>query len=143
MAIDALPLAYWLPVIFVLGAAIGSFLNVCIYRLPLEKSIIWPRVSYCGHCYQPIGWYAVALGVLAGGSILASNVFSEALEKTDGSGRRAYAGAGGFDLDDLLYLMGPAAWLGWLWPILVGAAIVSPVMALLTLWRLQRVKRRR
>ena len=92
---------------------------------------------------QPIGWYGAALGILAGGSILASNIFSEALEKTDGSGRRAYAGAGGFDLDDLLYLMGPAAWLGWLWPILIGAAIVSPVMALLTLWRLQRLKRRR
>jgi phosphatidylglycerophosphate synthase len=92
---------------------------------------------------QPIGWYGAALGILAGGSILASNIFSEALEKTDGSGRRAYAGAGGFDLDDLLYLMGPAAWLGWLWPILVGAAIVSPIMALLTLWRLRRVKRRR
>jgi archaetidylinositol phosphate synthase len=91
---------------------------------------------------EAIGSYAVALGVLAGGSILASNIFSEAFEKADGSGHRAYAGAGGFDLDDLLYLMGPAAWLGWLWPILVGAAIVSPIMALLTFWRLQRLKRR-
>jgi phosphatidylglycerophosphate synthase len=88
----------------------------------------------------PIGWYGLALGVLAGGSILASNIFSEAFEKADGSGRRAYAGAGGFDLDDLLYLMGPAAWLGWLWPILVGAAVVAPVMALLTLWRLRRLR---
>jgi leader peptidase (prepilin peptidase)/N-methyltransferase len=42
--------------VFVLGALIGSFLNVCIYRLPLEKSIIWPG-SRCGHCYQPIRWY--------------------------------------------------------------------------------------
>jgi archaetidylinositol phosphate synthase len=90
-----------------------------------------------------LGWLGLPLGALAGGSILASNIFSEALEKSDGSGRRAYAGAAGFDLDDLLYLCGPAAWLGWLAPILIGAAIVAPTMALITLWRLRRIQRRR
>ena len=50
------------PVIFVLvclivfGSIIGSLLNVCIARLPKEKSIIWPG-SNCGHCFQPIRWY--------------------------------------------------------------------------------------
>jgi leader peptidase (prepilin peptidase)/N-methyltransferase len=39
--------------VFVLGTIVGSFLNVCIYRLPLEKSILWPG-SHCGHCFQPI-----------------------------------------------------------------------------------------
>jgi leader peptidase (prepilin peptidase)/N-methyltransferase len=43
----------WLILIFVLGAAVGSFLNVCIYRLPLEKSILWPG-SRCGSCFQRI-----------------------------------------------------------------------------------------
>jgi leader peptidase (prepilin peptidase)/N-methyltransferase len=43
----------WLLLVFLLGAAVGSFLNVCIYRVPLEKSIFWPG-SRCGHCYQPI-----------------------------------------------------------------------------------------
>ena len=90
-----------------------------------------------------LGWLGLPLGALAGGSILASNIFSEALEKSDGSGRRAYAGAAGFDLDDLLYLCGPAAWLGWLAPILIGAAIVAPTMALITLWRLRQLQRRR
>jgi len=47
----------WAITIFVLGAIIGSFLNVCIYRLPLEKSIIWPQTSHCMSCYQPIRWY--------------------------------------------------------------------------------------
>jgi leader peptidase (prepilin peptidase) / N-methyltransferase len=53
-----MPLSEWpvLAVVFVLGAAVGSFLNVCIYRLPLEKSILWPG-SRCGHCLQPIRWY--------------------------------------------------------------------------------------
>jgi leader peptidase (prepilin peptidase)/N-methyltransferase len=40
---------------FVLGAVVGSFLNVCIYRLPLEKTPLWPR-SRCGKCLQPIHW---------------------------------------------------------------------------------------
>jgi len=89
-----------------------------------------------------LGWFSLPLGVLAGGAILASNILSEALERRDGSGRRAYSGAAGFDLDDLLYLCGPAAWLGWLLPILIGAALVAPTMALITLWRLRRIERR-
>jgi leader peptidase (prepilin peptidase)/N-methyltransferase len=48
-------LVFWFITVFLIGAAIGSFLNVCIYRLPLEKSIIWPG-SRCGHCLKPIRW---------------------------------------------------------------------------------------
>lgn len=47
---------YWLIVVFVLGAIVGSFLNVLIARLPYEKSILWPS-SRCGNCQQPIRWY--------------------------------------------------------------------------------------
>ncbi len=34
--------------IFIIGAMTGSFLNVCIVRLPLEKSIVFPGVPLCG-----------------------------------------------------------------------------------------------
>src|SRR4051812_6157611 len=47
---------YWLVLVFVIGAVVGSFLNVCVARLPLEKSLLWPG-SRCGRCYQPIRWY--------------------------------------------------------------------------------------
>src|SRR5262245_21314539 len=38
------------------GAAIGSFLNVCIYRLPLHESIVFPA-SHCRACATPLTWY--------------------------------------------------------------------------------------
>ncbi len=41
---------------FVLGTVVGSFLNVLIYRLPKEQSIIQRR-SYCPHCETPIPFY--------------------------------------------------------------------------------------
>jgi leader peptidase (prepilin peptidase)/N-methyltransferase len=39
-----------------LGAAIGSFLNVCVYRWPAEQSVLRPR-SQCPACSQPIAWH--------------------------------------------------------------------------------------
>jgi leader peptidase (prepilin peptidase)/N-methyltransferase len=38
------------------GAVIGSFLNVCIYRLPLGRSVVWPG-SACGSCGHMLAWY--------------------------------------------------------------------------------------
>jgi leader peptidase (prepilin peptidase)/N-methyltransferase len=38
------------------GAALGSFLNVCLYRWPAEESVIRPR-SRCPSCGTPIAWY--------------------------------------------------------------------------------------
>lgn len=43
-------------IIFIYGIIIGSFLNVCIYRIPDESSIVTGR-SHCMSCNTPIKWY--------------------------------------------------------------------------------------
>jgi leader peptidase (prepilin peptidase)/N-methyltransferase len=49
-------LPYFFPTLSaILGAMVGSFLNVCIYRIPAEKSIILPG-SHCS-CGRPIAWF--------------------------------------------------------------------------------------
>ena len=42
--------------VFIFGAAVGSFLNVCIFRLPAHVSIVKP-LSQCPHCHHPIRFY--------------------------------------------------------------------------------------
>ena len=38
------------------GLVWGSFLNVCIYRMPKEESVVFPR-SYCPNCHKQIAFY--------------------------------------------------------------------------------------
>ena len=42
--------------IILAGAVLGSFANVCIYRLPIQKSIVGGR-SFCPKCKKKIVWY--------------------------------------------------------------------------------------
>lgn len=48
--------AFTLTMAFVFGAMVGSFANVCIYRMPLNLNLVSPR-SHCGKCKTPIFWF--------------------------------------------------------------------------------------
>ena len=52
----AVPFQFWSLVLFVFGCMVGSFLNVCIHRMPLGQSIVSPP-SHCPHCKYSIPWY--------------------------------------------------------------------------------------
>lgn len=43
-------------IVFIFGTILGSFLNVCIYRMPKNESVVWPR-SHCPHCKKRIPGY--------------------------------------------------------------------------------------
>jgi prepilin signal peptidase PulO-like enzyme (type II secretory pathway) len=50
------PFPFWSLVFFVFGCIVGSFLNVCIYRMPLDLSVVSPP-SHCPHCKYSIPFY--------------------------------------------------------------------------------------
>lgn len=54
MPSELIPLV--LPIVFLYGIVIGSFLNVCIYRIPLGESVAKER-SHCMQCGHQLSWY--------------------------------------------------------------------------------------
>jgi leader peptidase (prepilin peptidase)/N-methyltransferase len=53
---EAVPFHFWSLVFFSFGCIVGSFLNVCIYRMPLDLSVVSPP-SHCPHCKYSIPFY--------------------------------------------------------------------------------------
>lgn len=43
-------------IVFIFGSIVGSFLNVCIHRMPKNESVVWPR-SHCPKCNKRIPGY--------------------------------------------------------------------------------------
>lgn len=54
--VEVMPVWLVLSYLFAVGTVIGSFLNVCIYRIPHKMSIVSPRSS-CPNCHRRIPWY--------------------------------------------------------------------------------------
>src|SRR5437867_5224830 len=50
------PFEFWSLVHFALGCVVGSFLNVCIHRMPRGMSVVRPP-SHCPQCGYGIPWY--------------------------------------------------------------------------------------
>jgi leader peptidase (prepilin peptidase)/N-methyltransferase len=53
---QSMPFHFWSIVFFIFGAMVGSFLNVCIYRMPRGMSVVSPP-SHCPHCNYSIPWF--------------------------------------------------------------------------------------
>lgn len=88
-----------------------------------------------------LGGWAIPLGLVSGAAVFLSSVLCVLLERRSPPGAKAYSGRWGFDPDDALYLMGPLAWLGWLSPVLIGAALGATAVTVLTGIRLLRLTR--
>ena len=53
---QSVPFHFWTVCWFILGSMVGSFLNVCVYRMPRDLSVVHPP-SHCPNCECRIPWY--------------------------------------------------------------------------------------
>ncbi len=79
-----------------------------------------------------LGWWALALGVSATVSLVGAFALRSEMAERGVPGALDQPSGGGFDLNDILYLIGPLTWLGWLIPFVIAAGIGTPVFWWLT-----------
>ncbi|MCG8511720.1 MAG: prepilin peptidase, partial [Rhodospirillales bacterium] len=54
--VASVPIWVWSGIAFIYGAIVGSFLNVCIHRIPRKEEIV-RTPSHCPHCNERIPWF--------------------------------------------------------------------------------------
>lgn len=79
-----------------------------------------------------LGHWSALLGLIAGVSLVAIFLLRNQLVRRRGKGALTQPGAGGFEIEDILYAVAPITWVGWLQPFLIAAAIGAPLFALWT-----------
>jgi phosphatidylglycerophosphate synthase len=84
-----------------------------------------------------LGAGAPFLGVVAGASLVAIFLLRSELGRRRGNAALTQPGAAGFEIEDVLYLIAPITWLGWLQPFVIAAAIGAPLFALWTALQLR------
>lgn len=89
-----------------------------------------------------LGDAAIPLGVLTCVSMLISIWVSELFDRLSTPDVKAWSGTERFHPDDALFLLAPVTWCGWLGLVLIGAAICTPLVAVVTVFRYVRLKRR-
>jgi phosphatidylglycerophosphate synthase len=89
-----------------------------------------------------MGVWSVPFGLLTMIAMLVCWIAGEAYQKRDGAHRKPYAGRWGFDLDDGLYLLALPIAFSQMGFVLIGAGLVTSVMAVAILVRLHRLKGR-
>lgn len=84
-----------------------------------------------------LGDWSIGLGGVAFAAVAMAGVLAEALELR--IGQKTVPSRHGFDFDDVLFVLVPILWLGYLMPLLIGAAIGGSVAALYIWHRLSRL----
>ncbi|MBT4218421.1 MAG: CDP-alcohol phosphatidyltransferase family protein [Rhodospirillaceae bacterium] len=87
------------------------------------------------------GLGAIAMGVLAGGSVAAILWLVLKIEKAEGARAAEIKGAAGFDPDDTMVLIPISIWLGWSEGLLLAAAIGAPMFAIFFYWLFLRKRK--
>jgi len=91
-----------------------------------------------------LGQWAILCGLAGAAGVVAAEILAEQIDQAQkDTGEKAYPGFAGFDFDDVLYLFAPVVWLGWQMPLVAGAAVGAPAFALLTWYKLARLRRAR
>ncbi len=116
--------------------------HVYDFRSDLLVNSIFFLGAGVGLRHSALGGWAIPLGVIATVGMLVCWLAAEAYERLEGSGDHIWPNALGFHVDDALYLIGPMIWLGWTLEMVPAAAVVTGVMAAVTLVRLIGLRRR-
>jgi phosphatidylglycerophosphate synthase len=85
--------------------------------------------------HGPLQGWGLPLGVLGGCSLVTIFLLRGAMARRRGPIAFAQPRFAGFELEDILYVIAPLTWLGWLGPFLVLVAIGTPLFALWTTWQ--------
>jgi phosphatidylglycerophosphate synthase len=140
-----------------LGAA-GFMLSFWLDHVDGELARSTGRTSVFGHYYDlavvgcvlaavfvgiGIGERMLGFGIAAGLGATAIIVLRMDLERRGGKAAVRQPNLFGFELEDVMYLLGPITWLGLLQPFLLLAGIGAPLFALLVLWQCRRLLQRR
>lgn len=92
------------------------------------------------HTRPVLGGLAIACGVAGAAALVVIFTLRSDMAERQVAGALDQPSAAGFDLGDVLYLIAPLGWLGWLAPFVVAAGIGAPLFALWTArtWRRSR-----
>jgi phosphatidylglycerophosphate synthase len=90
--------------------------------------------------HGPLQHWGLPLGVLGGASLLAIFLTRGAMARRRGPGAFRQPELGGFEIEDILYVITPLTWLGWLAPFLVAVAIGTPLFAVWCAWKFARLR---
>ena len=96
-----------------------------------------------GQRYGPLGDWGMFLGAATGVAVAAIMSVRVEIEVREGLEAVKQGSIAGFELEDILYMVGPVIWLGYGLPFLVVAGIGAPLFLVLTAWERMRNSRGR